>query len=326
VDDTEELDLVAIIRVAPDSPDAAAAREGLHRAHRPFIRKVAKGHCRGRGRQNLPDLIQAGAEGYFAALSHFDPTRGVRVWSYVKHEVEGAMGDAAAELGNRAGFKLPEKNGRSALVRMREALERLAADGNDNPTKDEIAAEMGVDPWKVDLLVQATAQVASLDTFELPRRSDDPDDDGPAGLHETVATEQRPADWSVPWPPAEEGVDQAEARGQVEQLLHILDARQRDVVVLYYGLNGRAMSATEIGKRLDVRRITKQAVQKIVKAALAEMRAEAEARGWAPERKPRLTPSEDATRAFMRRRVETVRRHRRFDEFDAENHIYSKGR
>ena len=62
MDTTEELELVTIIKNAPDSAEAEHARERLREAHRPFVRKIAKGHCRTR-RQNLDDLENAGWRG-----------------------------------------------------------------------------------------------------------------------------------------------------------------------------------------------------------------------------------------------------------------------
>ena len=166
--------------------------------------------------------------------------------------------------------------------------------------------------------------MAHIDTY-VPATPTADQDDAPAGQHEIIPEAQRIEGWSAPWPTAEECVERGEQRAQIERLLAVLDARQRDVVILYYGLNGRAMSATQIGRHLGGKRISKQAVAKIVKAALARMRVEAEARGWAPEdRKHRFVTTEDTMRAFERRRIETVRKHRRFDWFDAENNIYLK--
>jgi RNA polymerase sigma factor for flagellar operon FliA len=296
------------------------------RAHRPFIKKVAKSRASGR-RRNLDDLEQAGTEGFFEALENFDPKHGVRVWTYAKHEIEGAIRDAAVDMGHA--WSIPE-HVRTKLVEKRRTLKRLAHAGNLDPERAEVADAMGVSDETMDYLDGVSSNVAYLESapgFDSASADYDPDADMPHSLHDMVTDDQRIDGWSAPWPSAEEHAELGERRAQIERLLAALDPRQRDVVILYYGLNGSAMSATQIGQRLGGRRVTKQAGAKIVKAALARMRVEAEARGWAPEeRKPRLTPTEDAVRAFMRRRVETVRRHRRYDEFDAENDIHLKER
>jgi RNA polymerase sigma factor (sigma-70 family) len=313
VDTTEELELLRplVLRLA---------HRHLRRPPRKTITYKGALHDVDNG---LDDLIAAGSEGALRALENYNPEHG-RLETFAYKHVDGAIRAAAAELGN-TGWTIPE-HVRAKLVEKRRALERLARAGNLEPERAEVADEMEIDDQEMDIVDGVSSNVASMDTFESVDTSD-PEDDVPESMAELIPTDQRIDGWSAPWPSAEEQVEQAKQRAQIERFLAVLDPRQRDVVILFYGLNGGAMSATQIGQRLGGRRVTKQAVAKIVRGALAQMRVEAEVQAWAPEeRKPRLTPTEDAFRAFMRRRVETTRRHRRYDEFDAENDIYMKER
>jgi RNA polymerase sigma-B factor len=310
----DTVELITTIKRAPGSAEAEYALEHLYKAHQPYVKQIARRHRR--RRHDLDDLVQAGLEGLLMALQRFDPERGTPFEVYARHDIEGAIRAAAADMGHI--WTTPE-HVRAKLVRKRHALERLTRAGDLDPTRNQIADEIGESDETMDYIDGVSSNAMRIDT-DVPNTLGADEDAAPAGLHERIPETQRIDGWSAPWPTAEEHVEQGEQRAQIGRLLAVVRARQRDVVVLYYGLNGATMSATQIGRWLG--RITKQAVTKIVKVALARMRVEAEALGLAPEdRKPRLTAPEDAARAFMRRRVETVRRHRRHDEFDAENNV-----
>jgi RNA polymerase sigma factor (sigma-70 family) len=312
----DELELISTIKNAPGSIEAAHAVELLCETNRPFVHRLARRHAR-RRHVDLDDLVQAGLEGLLAALQRFELERGVRFQAYARHDIEGAIRAAAADMGRS--WRIPE-HVRAKLMKKQRALERLTRAGNFGPTRNQIADEIGESDEAMDYIDGVSSNVARIDTY-VPNTPGAHEEDAPAGLHERIPETQRIDGWSAPRPTAEEHVERSEQHAQIDRLLAVLNARQRDVVVLYYGLNGAVMSLTKIGRWLG--QITKQAVAKIVNGALERVRFEAEALSLGPEdRKPRLTAPDDAFRAFMRRRVDTVRRHPRYDWFDAENNIF----
>lgn len=87
---TREQEVKAILLAQRgDGPEADAAKTRLLQSHHRLILKMAYAKLE-RGAV-VTDFFMAGVAAYFHALTLFDPSRGVRLWSYVKIAVEGAI-------------------------------------------------------------------------------------------------------------------------------------------------------------------------------------------------------------------------------------------
>jgi DNA-directed RNA polymerase specialized sigma subunit len=315
VEIAEEQHLVEEIRTAPDSAAADQARERLMKEHARLVDGLAKKHARrlrrsveqprdARVADNFGDLVNAGWRGFFEAVENFNGTNGARLWTYVKREVEGRIKDEVQAIGAPDWIT---EDARAKLGHRGRARQRLVAEGNLEPTRDDLAAEMQVDRSTLDALDGMRARVENLDAPLVMKYDSDPYGDPPPRSHnELIPNGQQPDGWSetVPDPDADNLPDGLGDRELVGRLMSILDDREHRVTIRAYWQD---WSDGRIGRE-ESRPVTKQAIAKVHNAALQKMKLEAEVRGIAPtDYKDYHTLPETAIRAFARRWVDTAR-------------------
>ena len=234
-----------------------AARQSMIEHNLRLVVNIAKGYL-GRG-VPLSDLIEEGNLGLMHAITKFEPERGFRFSTYatwwIRQSVERAVMTQARAI------RLPVHVVRELqqVLKARRTLEGDAdflAQRPDGVRVEDIAALLGRD-------VQSVAELLALS--EAPRSLDAGDSRGDEGftLADTVASED------------EQGspTDVAHTR-EVERLLdqwvHALDAREREVLEGRYGLHDREPETLEV---LSVRLgLTRERVRQIQNEALAKMR------------------------------------------------------
>ncbi|MCX7750062.1 MAG: sigma-70 family RNA polymerase sigma factor [Candidatus Bipolaricaulota bacterium] len=247
----EELRLAQ--RVARGDP---AAREALIVANQGLIGHVL--HREFRAFSHLwEDLFQEGQVGLIKAVDRFDWRRGCRFSTYavwwIRREIQLALGRWAS-----GAARLPE----ARLREVREldlAVRRLGDRLHRPPTPAEVAAELGAPVERVpELLAQAEAGRAplSMDALEDERRVLE-FGPGPLPLEdESLTLRMRHALWRA--------------------IEHCLTPKQREVVLLRYGLDPEGKhrppaSQREIAARMN---ISPQAVSRLEERALARIKAE----------------------------------------------------
>ena len=234
-----------------------AARQSMIEHNLRLVVNIAKAYL-GRG-VPLSDLIEEGNLGLMHAITKFEPERGFRFSTYatwwIRQSVERAV------LTQARAIRLPVHVVRELqqVLRARRTLEgdaEFLAHRPDGVRVEDVAAFLGLD-------VQAVAELLAL--AEAPRSLDAGDAHGDEGftLADTVASEDEQSD------PTDVTHTHEVAR-LLDQWVHALDAREREVLEGRYGLHDREPETLEV---LSVRLgLTRERVRQIQNEALAKMR------------------------------------------------------
>ncbi len=222
-----------------------AQRQQMILEHYPLVRTIA-GRMVRRFPSNVEveELINVGIMGLIDALDRFDPSRAVPFKAYAEIRVRGAIID---EL--RSADWVPRAVRRKVL-KIEDARGRLRRQLKRDPTRDEMAADLGMTSAEYDDLC-GNAEIRRLISLDTPL-----DEDGGATIGDQVADDAVSLldEWI-------EGERADEVRAAVERL----PDRERTVVQLYYM---RGYQLKEIGETLGVTesrvcQISKQAVGRL---------------------------------------------------------------
>ena len=214
-----------------------------------FIAKQYAGHG-----TPLMDLIQEGNTGLLIAARKFDYTKGFRFSTYAGKWIHKAI---STYLLYQADMIRVPVHTAELLRKVRSAEETLRSQGEE-VTPEGLAEICGLPEKKVALLLRLMPEICSLDA---PVGSEEDNTFG-AVLEDETALQ-----------PLEE-LAQKELRDTMLKLISQLSERQRDVIIMHYGLDGEgSRSLEEIGKALSIskeraRQLNQAAMKKI--AALGE--------------------------------------------------------
>jgi RNA polymerase primary sigma factor len=231
----EERELGARIKRGGDQDALRRLVEGNLR----FVVSYAKRY-RGLGVPFL-DLIHEGNLGLMEAARRFDPDRNVKFITYAVWWIRQAITHALS-LQTRA-FSLPQKlSGTAArfgreVAELTEQLERV-------PTSREIAHDLDISEADVDALIRIGTGDLSLNDRVAGHRGEDD------GVELGDLLQQA----SVP--PVEEEMLQRSMADRVRSALDELDAKEREVMELRFGLDrdGEMRTLQEIGDTLHLSR------------------------------------------------------------------------
>jgi RNA polymerase sigma factor (sigma-70 family) len=212
----------------------ARARQRFVRANLRLVVSVARQWTR----SGLPllDLIQEGNLGLMRAVDGFDHERGFRVSTYATWWIRQAIRRAVANSGRLV--RLPVHVGET-LARVLQEQQRLEESLRQSPVPlSALAASTGLAPQRVSMLLALAPEPASIS---------EPIDDRGVELGDVVADtgSMSPADAAL-------------ARvipDEVERLLSMLETRDREVLVLRFGLGGdEPWSLDAVGRALGLSR------------------------------------------------------------------------
>ncbi len=242
----EERDLGSRIQLEHDED----ALKRLVEANLRFVVSYVKRY-RGLGIGFL-DLIHEGNVGLLEAARRFEPSRNVKFITYAVWWIRQAVMHALS--GQRRAFALPVKLSAVASRFGQEVID-LAARLDHSPSPEEIAEGLDISPAEAEALQFVAGHDVSL-SDPVSQEEDDSRELGETLPQHTV-------------PPADDALLHEALLAQIQAAMSDLAPRERDVIVLRFGLGGEEpKTLQEIGARLGlsrerVRQLESRAKEKI---------------------------------------------------------------
>jgi RNA polymerase primary sigma factor len=231
-----------------DEGDEAAKRK-LIESNLRLVMSITRNYTR--AEVPLLDLIQEGNLGLIRAVEKFDYTMGFKLSTYATWWIKQAISRALAEQGRTIRLPVHVADQVRKVTKTRRLLGQKL---NRDPSLDEIAAEIGITPERVQELLELVLDPVSLET---------PIGDGDSSVADLIP------DTNSQQPEAETA-DRARS-SELQDALAKLQPRQRRVVVERFGLDGvRPRTLEEVGSNLG---ITRERVRQLEARALRELRA-----------------------------------------------------
>jgi len=201
---------------------------------------------------SLEDLISQGNVGLIKAAKRFDGNRGFRFISYAVWWIRQTILQALAEQSRIIRIPLNRAN---TLYQVGKISRELAQQLEREPENTEIAEKLEITLEEVEEAKQILKKPILLTQ---PTCNNDDESD----LIESFYSEGRSIDEKI--------IDDSCA-GDIKKALENLTEREREIIVLYFGLNGKEpLTLKEIGRKMNltrerIRQIKEKSIKKLSK-------------------------------------------------------------
>jgi RNA polymerase primary sigma factor len=227
----------------------SSARQHLIRANTRLVVSVAKRYKE----LGIPftDLIQAGNVGLIKAVDKYEVEQGYKLSTYATWWIRQAITRTLADHSRT--IRIPVHM-TDRIRRLYQAARELEQEMGRQPSPDEIAERMGLEPQSVRWMLQVSRRPLSLEM--------------PVGEEKDREFQDLVEDKRTPSPT--ESVQRHLLHDSLQKMLDSLSPREARILDLRFGLHdGQTHTLEEVGKKLGV---TRERIRQIEKRALGKLR------------------------------------------------------